>query len=90
MTVSVSIPVTHWEYTGGQKEIELDPAPLADVLFRLHQTFPRLGGRLLDADGGLCPGIEVAVNNREIFPFDPAYRLEHGDRIRISSIITGG
>ncbi len=90
MRVYVSIPITHWEYTGGQKEIALDSATLADALSQLHQSFPDLSGRLLDDGGRLCPGIEVAVNNREVFPFDPDYRLKQDDQIRISSIITGG
>lgn len=91
MTVSITIPVTHWGYTRGQKKLESDSSTLADVMLHLHGIFPDLNGHIVDGDQQrLCPGIEVAVNDALVLPFDPAYKLDQGDKVRISSIITGG
>lgn len=90
MAVSILIPVTHWGYTGGQKRAETDSRTLGGAIGNLCHRFPDLDGQIVTGDGRLHPGIEISINDRLLFPFDPDTRLKPGDQIRISSIITGG
>lgn len=90
MTVSISIPVTHWGYTKGKKRLRSESSTLIDAISHLNRTFPDIDGHFLNENGQLQPGIEVLVNDTMVFPFDPRLKLKPGDQIRISSIITGG
>ena len=90
MTVSITIPVTHWGYTKGKKQVCSESKTLADALAHLHRLFPDIDGQIVDANNQLHPGIEVFVNEEPVFPFIPLFKLKHGDQVRISSIITGG
>ncbi len=38
----------------------------------------------------LGTGMEIAVNGTPLFPFNPDLKVNDGDEIRISSVITGG
>ncbi|MCK5165542.1 MAG: MoaD/ThiS family protein [Desulfobacula sp.] len=90
MTISITIPVTHWGYTKGKKKICAEKKTLADALSHLHRLFPDIDGHIVDVNNRLHPGIEMVVNEDLIFPFNPWLVLKPGDQVRISSIITGG
>ena len=90
MTILVRIPVTHWGYTNGEKQVVLEPGSMAQIFAGLHSRFPDLEGHFTDGKNRLLPGIELEVNGRQIFDVDPGFELKQGDQIRISSIITGG
>lgn len=90
MTVLIRIPVTHWGYTNGEKQLALQPGTMAKVIAGLHSRFPDLQGHLFDNNNRLLPGIELEVNGSQVFDIDSGFQLEQGDQVRISSIITGG
>lgn len=90
MAVTLHIPITHREYTRGNKAVRVRADTLGSALARLETLFPGLEGRITEGSGKLAPGMEVAVNGRFLFPFTPGLRVSDKDDIRISSIITGG
>jgi hypothetical protein len=84
------IPITHRVYANGQKQIETDSKTLKEAIMALCNACPDMKGHVLDPTGRLHAGMEIAVNDDIIFPWNPDKPLGHGDKIRISSIITGG
>lgn len=89
-TISIRMPITFGGYTGGCRQFDCRSETIAEAIGQLMQKHPKLAGHLIEPDNTLSPGIEVLVNEKIIFPWDPGYKLVPGDQVRISSIITGG
>ena len=90
MGATIIIPVTHRIYANGQKQIQTDSKTLKEAIEALYTACPDMKGHILDKNGRLHEGMEIAVNAEIIFPWNPDKPLSDGDQIRISSIITGG
>lgn len=75
------------ELAGGQRELELDGATVADVLRTLEQEHPGVKGWILDEQGNIREHINVFVNKeygREETTLGP------DDRVHIIPAISGG
>ncbi len=88
--MTIIIPITHRIYANGQKQIQTDSKTLKDSIMALYTACPNMKGHILDENGRLHDGMEIAVNSEIVFPWDPEKQVNDGDQIRISSIITGG
>lgn len=90
MAVTILIPITHRGYAGGKKTVTVTAVTVGEAIKCMYSDFPDLEGRIMDGGKQLLPGMEVAVNATPLFPFTPDLRVNDGDEIRISSVITGG
>ena len=75
------------ELAGGQRELELDGATVAEVLQALEQEHPGVKGWILDEQGNIREHINVFVNKeygREETTLGP------DDRVHIIPAISGG
>ena len=75
------------ELAGGQRELELDGATVAEVLQALEQEHPGVKGWILDEQGDIREHINVFVNKeygREETTLGP------DDRVHIIPAISGG
>ncbi|WP_300457094.1 MoaD/ThiS family protein [Desulfobacula sp.] len=88
--MTIIIPITHRIYANGQKQIETDSKNLKEAIMALYHACPDMKGHVMDKNNRLYAGMEIAVNDDIVFPWNPEKPLNHGDEIRISSIITGG
>ncbi len=90
MTKTITIPPTHWIYTGRQKKVTTTAETLEHAILDLYTACPDMRDKIFDETGELSPGMEIALNEVIIHPWQPDRQLKNGDKIRISSIITGG
>ena len=86
----IIIPITHWAYSNGKKQLETEAETLGEAIMDLSDTYPDMAGQILDKSGRLLDGIEIAIGNETVFPWQPDRVLNDDDTIRISSVITGG
>jgi sulfur-carrier protein len=75
------------ELAGGNRELELEGATVADVLRALEGAHPDLRGWILDEHGAIREHINVFVN-KEYGREDTA--LEDSDRLHVLPAISGG
>ena len=84
-TVRLRAPLS--ELAGGQRELELEGATVADVLKALEREHPGTRGWILDERGAIREHINVFVNReygREETSVAP------GDRLHVLPAISGG
>jgi sulfur-carrier protein len=75
------------ELAGGNRELELEGATVADVLRALEGAHPDLRGWILDEHGAIREHINVFVN-KEYGREDTA--VEDSDRLHVLPAISGG
>jgi len=66
MAATVRIPTTMRPLTGGEKQIDVDPGSLGDVIAALEAKHPGMGERLLDEDGSLRKFVNVFVDDDDV------------------------
>lgn len=91
MSVSVRIPTTLRTLTGGQSEIALDGATVAEVLSNLDAAHPGFADRLLDDEGELRRFVNVFVADDDIrFLAGLATQVPDGETVSIIPAVAGG
>jgi molybdopterin converting factor small subunit len=75
------------ELAGGQRELELDGATVAEVLQALEQEHPGVKGWILDEQGNIRDHINVFVNKEY---GQEETTLGPDDRVHIIPAISGG
>ncbi len=77
--------------TGGEKQVQVDPGTLGDVISALEAEHPGLGDRLLDEDGELRKFVNVFVDDDDVRYLD-GLGTQVGDGITVSIIpaVAGG
>jgi len=80
------------DYARGAREIELDSAPnLQAMVGKLEESFPGIGGRIVDDQGKIRAHVNVFVNStnsRELGNEKTA--LQDGDVVHILPSVAGG
>lgn len=66
MSVTVRIPTTMRPLAGGNKQVEVAPGTLAEIIDALESAHPGLRDRLLDEDGGLRKFVNVFVDDDDV------------------------
>lgn len=69
MSVTVNVPASLRQYSGGQRQLVLDcvdASTLRDVLDRLHVVAPGVVERALDERGNLRPHVNVFVDGQTV------------------------
>jgi molybdopterin converting factor small subunit len=91
MSVSVEIPTTLRDYTGGERSVEGSGDCLAELLTDLDQRHPGLRARLVNDDGTLRRFINIYINDDDIrYDSSLASRLNAGDKVSIIPAVAGG
>ena len=75
------------QLAGGQSELQLEGATIAELLRELERTQPAMGGWVLDERGRIRRHINVFVNGERAAEDTP---VEHDDRIDVLPAISGG
>ena len=66
MSVKVRIPTTLRPMSGGNKQVEVAPGTLADVIAALDAAHPGFADRLLDESGDLRKFVNVFVDDDDV------------------------
>ena len=66
MAVTVRVPTTLRPMSGGNKQVEVAPGTLADVLAALDAAHPGFADRLLDESGDLRKFVNVFVDDDDV------------------------
>jgi molybdopterin synthase sulfur carrier subunit len=66
MSVSVRIPTILRTYTGGSAQVSAEPGTLRDVIANLDDTYPGIGGRIIDDTGNLRRFVNVYVGDEDV------------------------
>jgi molybdopterin converting factor small subunit len=89
VTVRLSTPLR--KFAGGQPQVQLAAATVAQALAQLDVQYPELRGRVLGADGALREFIQVHVGKTPLRQFGGMQAaLSGGELISLSSPFSGG
>ena len=87
MSVKVLIDSAFLDYTGGQKEVEVEGSSIKQCLEALWALFPDLKTNLYDRQGKLLSDVGLFINDENAFPNQP---IKDGDELSIIIPIGGG
>jgi molybdopterin synthase sulfur carrier subunit len=66
MAVTVRVPTTLRPMSGGNKQVEVAPGTLSDVIAELEAAHPGFADRLLDESGDLRKFVNVFVDDDDV------------------------
>jgi MoaD family protein len=90
MGVSVQIPSTLREFTGGQRVIEAEGQNIGQCLEDMERQFPGIKRELCDEEGRLFTYIRIYINGEMAYPEELTMSVNAGDELIILPAITGG
>ena len=91
MSVTVKLPTQLRAAAGGESQVEVDGATVAEVLDALFERFGELRDRLTDEDGGLRRFVNVYVDGEDIRFLDRLNtKVNEKSEISIVPAIAGG
>ena len=91
MPVQVSLPRTLRRYGGDHSLLDVDAAPLGQLLTDLCRQYPALKDRLLTADGNLMGHLAVCMQGQLVSPAAvPETNVQDGDLVEILFVASGG
>ena len=87
----VKIPTVLRPQVGGNKEVELSGATVADLVDALTAQYPSLRAQLLTDEGGLNRFVNVYVNGQDVRYLDGlATPVADRDEVRLLPAMAGG
>lgn len=91
MAVTVRVPTTLRPLSGGNKQVEVDPGTLSEVITSLESAHPGFADRLLDDDGDLRKFVNIFVDDDDVRYLD-GLNTAVADGITVSIIpaVAGG
>lgn len=91
MAVTVRIPTTLRPLSGGNKQVEVAPGTLAEVITALDAAHPGFADRLLDEDGSLRKFVNVFVDDEDVRYLDGlATPVADGITVSVIPAVAGG
>lgn len=91
MAIVVRIPTPLRNLTGGQEEVSIEGASVAELLANLEQAHPGFQERILDGEGKVRRFVNLYLNDEDIrFLENLDTKLQDGDRVTIVPAIAGG
>jgi molybdopterin synthase sulfur carrier subunit len=91
MSVTVRVPPVFRTMTGGQSQVAVDGATVAEVLTNLDTAHPGFSAKLLDDDGALVRYVNVFVDDDDVRFLDGlATPVPDGVTVSIMQAVAGG
>jgi molybdopterin synthase sulfur carrier subunit len=91
MNVLVRIPTPLQRLTGGEKEVKIEGATVAEVVTDLENKYPGFAERILDEQGELRRFVNIYVDEEDIrFLQGLSTRLKDGSEVSIIPAVAGG
>ena len=91
MSVTIRIPTPLRPYTGGNKEVNVQPGDVAGVLAGLAQTYPDLKRHLFNDQGALRSFVNVYLGDEDVrFLQGPQTAVPDGATLSIVPSVAGG
>lgn len=91
MSVTVRVPTTLRTLTGGEAEVAVDGATVADVLESLEGVHPGFKERILDDEGQLRRFVNVFLSDDDVRFMDGlATAVPDGETLSIVPAVAGG
>lgn len=91
MTVTVRVPTTLRNLTGGESEVSVEGATVGEVLAALEARHPGFSERILDDDGALRRFVNVFVADDDVRFLDQmATPVPDGETVSIIPAVAGG
>ena len=87
----VRIPTPLRKLTNNQEEVTASGATLGAILEELNATYPGLGERILDEQGGIRRFVNIFVNDEDVrFLQEKETPVSENDEVSIVPAIAGG
>lgn len=91
MSVTVRVPTTLRPLSGGNKQVEVDPGTLGEVITSLENTHPGFADRLLDDNGDLRKFVNIFVDDDDVRYLDGLdTAVADGITVSIIPAVAGG
>ena len=91
MAVTVRIPTTLRPLSGGEKQVEVAPGSLSEVIDALDAAHPGFKDRLIDDDGSLRKFVNVFVDDDDVRYLDGLdTKVADGITVSIIPAVAGG
>jgi molybdopterin synthase sulfur carrier subunit len=91
MGVLIRIPTPLRRMTNGQDKVEVEAAPLAELIDTLDTTYPGFKGRLIDESGELRYFVNIYLNGEDVrFLEGLNTSTKSGDEVSIVPAVAGG
>lgn len=87
----VALPTPLARLTGGQRDLQVEPGPLLDVLKQLDQRFPMLRSQILKPSGEVRQFVGIFIDDEQIHDVAQVdVLIRQGSTVRIVLSVAGG
>ena len=90
MSVKVHIHKTHRQYTDGKDVIEVTGSTVGECLKKVADQYPGIRKEIFGAKGKLNSLFEIYVNAESAYPEELAKKVQDGDNVYITLLLSGG
>lgn len=90
MSIEVEIAGVFRSYFNGEKNVTTEGKTVVECLKYLSSKYPSTKKMFIGDDGNLRKHFEVLLNGESIYRTGPDTPVNHGDKMELVYIITGG
>ena len=91
MSVIVRIPTPLQNVTGGEKEVNVDPGQVKDIIENLEVKYPGIKERLMDDSGELRRFVNIYIDEEDVrFLEGMDTSVSEGSEVSIIPAVAGG
>ena len=90
MSVKVHIHKTHRQYTDGKEVVEATGSTVGECLKDVAGQYPAIKKVIFSPKGGLNSLFEIYVNAESAYSEELAKKVQDGDDIHITLLLSGG
>ena len=90
MAVTVRLPQFLEQFTGKEREIEVEGSTVVECLKDLVKKFPGAEQEIFDKNGEVIYYLDIYVNDESAYPNTLTKPVEDGDVISIMLMLSGG
>ena len=91
MRVHVELPSSLIHESGATSKLSVEASTPVDAVKQLCSRFPRLGKRLVDANGAVFPYLALLHNGHQLRPAETrSVTFQEGDTLEVITLAGGG
>lgn len=90
MSIKIRLNRILWQFTGGQKVVEVTGHTTGECLEDLERRFPAIKEGIRDKQGQIRSYYQIYVNSDITYPEELTKPVKEGDEISITSLVGGG
>ncbi len=90
MSITVNIHLTHRQHTNNQKSVEVEGKTVGEALMDLCTKYPGIRPELFNDKNELLKYIEIYQNSESTYPDELEKPIKQGDKLQITTVLSGG